>query len=106
LNPDARYRLSDSLEPGESLIWTGAPRQGLLLRPYDVFLIPFSLLWSGFALYGVLSALRSNGSLFFVFWAIPFLLVVFYLTLGRFFVDARLRASMAYGLTDRRAIIV
>jgi hypothetical protein len=103
MNPDARYRLSDSLEPGESLIWTGAPRQGLLLRPYDIYVIPFSLLWSGFMVYGVL---RSGGPPFFVFWSIPFLLMAFYITVGRFYIDARIRASTAYGLTDRRVIIV
>jgi hypothetical protein len=44
--------------------------------------------------------------LFFVLWGIPFLLIGAYVTVGRFVHDALKRRRTAYGLTDRRVIIV
>ena len=106
VNPSVQLQLSGCLEPGESLIWTGMPRQGMLLRAFDAFMIPFSLLWGGFAIFWEASVLRKGAPLFFVLWGIPFVLVAVYITLGRFFADALVRANTFYGLTNRRAIII
>jgi hypothetical protein len=96
------------LDSGESLIWSGGPRQGMLLRPNDAYMIPFSLLWGGFAIFWEASVLRTSGpnTTFMSIWGIPFVLVGLYMIVGRFFIDARMRANTFYGLTDRRAIII
>lgn len=90
----------------ERVIWSGRPLAGLRLKPSDAFLIPFSLLWGGFAFFWNATVWFTNAPIFFRLWGLPFLLVGIYLIVGRFFVDAKLRARTAYALTERRAIII
>jgi hypothetical protein len=103
---DARPIIEPELGSGERLLWAGRPCQGFLFRPVDVFLIPFSLMWGGFAFFWEGLALFMGSPLFFKLWGIPFVLVGCYLIVGRFFVDAWQREKTSYGLTNERAIII
>lgn len=96
--------LARRLDTRERLIWWGRPKQGLMLRKADRTLIPFSILWAGFALFWEYKAW--NTSWFFRLWGIPFVLIGIYMLVGRFFMDAWQRFRTVYGLTASRVLIV
>lgn len=98
--------LERELGVGEQILWSGQPTQGLRLRAADAFLIPFSLLWAGFAVFWEIGVISSGAPFFFMLWGIPFLCVGAYITVGRFFVDAALRAKTWYGVTNERIVII
>jgi hypothetical protein len=103
--------IENELDSGERLLWKGRPRPGIRLRGSDVMLIPFSLLWAGFALfweYMAVVKIPKNDPVGWLFplFGVPFVLFGIYIVVGRFFLDAKLRDSTEYALTNRRAIIV
>jgi hypothetical protein len=116
----AEAELAPWLDPGERVLWAGRPETGLKLRPHDALMIPFSLMWGGFAFFweamalamtfGVGFATRDAGAgammVLFPLWGIPFCVVGAYMIFGRFFADARIRARTLYGLTPSRVVIV
>jgi len=102
---DARTPLERVVSETERLLWGGRPRQGILLRRADVFLIPFSLLWCGFAVsWEVTAATRGAPTPFLLFGGL-FVLVGLYFVFGRFLVDAVRRKRTRYGITSERVLI-
>jgi hypothetical protein len=110
-----QQELRETLEPEEQLLWSGFPHQGLVFHPADMFLIPFSLLWCGFAIMWEATAILGERDVpdqfnlwdkFFVLWGIPFVLAGLYFVFGRFIADSARRARTIYAVTDRRAILL
>lgn len=95
---------------GERILWAGRPNPNRLLAFGDVFLIPFSLMWGGFAIFwetavigiGAKSGHAAPG--FFVLWGIPFVLVGQYLIWGRFIYKRWDRQRTIYAVTNQRVL--
>ena len=102
---------SPQLMDGEYVLWQGKPPTGILFRQADLFMVPFSLMWGGFAIFWEVSVLGLIGesedpiSQFMALWGVPFVLIGLYLIVGRFFWDAFVRGRTEYFLTNRRAMI-
>jgi hypothetical protein len=97
--------ISGELGTNEELLWAGRPPLGLMFRPVEAFLIPLSIFWSGFAIFWMVAA-STNGGGWFALFGIPFLLVGFYLLIGRFWLDVRQRERTFYAVTSDRVVIL
>ncbi|WP_340644779.1 hypothetical protein [Phenylobacterium sp.] len=106
VDPKIAGRMQPYLMAGERLTWTGQPPAGLMLGARDLFLIPFSMMWGGFAIFWESNVLRSGAPGFFALWGVPFVLIGLYLIFGRFFVDAWVRGRTSYALTNGRALVL
>jgi hypothetical protein len=108
--PADRFR--PYLLTGERILWTGQPKQGLTFSARDTFLIPFSLLWGGFAIFwnvGVWTMVPYNQGgpdWFFRLWGLPFLAAGLYFIFGRFLHDASIRKHLFYAVTDQRVLLL
>jgi hypothetical protein len=104
--------VGSQLDAGERLLWCGQPRGGIRLRGQDALLIPFSLMWGGFACFWEFMALsvvaKAPGPVGIIFplFGLPFVIIGLYMIFGRFIADARGRARTFYGVTNERVIII
>jgi hypothetical protein len=94
-----------SLLPGERIVWDGRPLRHRVFRRTDVLLVPFSLLWCGFVVFGVRGVLSSGAPFFLALWVAAFLLIVLYVVAGRFVVRVVSSRRTRYTITDRRVLV-
>jgi hypothetical protein len=107
---------SAELSGGESIQWTGQPNRSVVFHPDDWLMIPFSLLWGGFAIFWLLAAsgtwdvfsTKPSRDLgwFGIIWGTPFVIVGQYMIWGRFFYESWKKKRTFYALTDRRVLLV
>lgn len=101
---DGEDPLRAELLPGERLFWTGRPDPRVLFTGADLFLVPFSVLWCGFAIFWFVSALKTAGPGFASF-GLLFVVVGLYFVAGRFLYKVHRKRRTVYGVTDRRVLI-
>lgn len=94
------------LRVDEEILWWGQPHPYHLLSVADIFMIPFSLLWGGFAYFWEFLVITSGAPPLFVLWGIPFVLIGSYMIFGRFIHNYLIRRNMYYAITDQRLIIL
>ena len=94
------------LLPDERILWEGQPDvRSFMLRGWW-FIVPFSILWGGFAIFWEVSAWRGGAPPFFLLFGIPFVLIGLYMIFGRFYVAAREAENTSYAVTDGRVLIL
>ena len=105
---DSHLRVTSEIDlaPGEQITWTGAPDPSALFTRSDALLVPFSLVWTAFAVFWTFSAAGDGAPVFFDVIGAAFVAVGLYFVAGRFFVKAYSKRHTRYFLTTRRAIIV
>jgi hypothetical protein len=100
---DDRARLQAVLRRDEQLLWFGRPDPRLWFTGADVFLVPFSVLWCGFAI--IFEVGESRGGAFFAALGAPFIAAGTYLVVGRFFYKHYRKKRTVYGITTQRALV-
>jgi hypothetical protein len=60
INPSSAIAVQPELVPGESFVWAGQPKTSVVFHKEDAILIPFSLLWGGFAIVWFSSMITSR----------------------------------------------
>jgi hypothetical protein len=90
---------------GERVVWSGEPSGGVIFTARDVFLVPFSLLWCGFAVFWTVTATGSGAPTFFALWGAMFVCIGLFMVFGRFAFDAWIRRDTRYAVTDKRILI-
>src|SRR4051812_9548997 len=102
LPPALADRVAAELAPDERLLWIGQPRLDLATRP-AFFLVPFGVVFAGFALVWMMGATLLTGGLL-APCGLPFIAVGIGLIASPVWLRHRARKTL-YGLTDRRAIV-
>lgn len=71
----ASAAIQPELVTGESILWTGQPDTSIVFHKDDLYLIPFSLLWGGFAIFweGAVAFWGKNTWTFGAIWGISHL---------------------------------
>ena len=90
---------------GESILWTGKPEKGVFFFRQDLLLLPFGLIWLSFSLLWEFLAFQSGGSWIFLLWGLPFIAIGVYLVFGRFLQELYLQGKIFYVVTNKKILI-
>lgn len=102
---DIQQLLQSDLLPDEKIVWSGQPVAKTFTRA-DGFLVPFSVLWGGFAIFWEFGAVRAGAPGFFALFGIPFVLIGLYFIFGRFIYKNYKKKHTYYVVTTTRVIVL
>ncbi len=101
---DHQQAFAPYLLPGERLLWSGAPHQGIVLRSDDMWLIPVSLLFCSVIIVWNVGVWSTGAPSAFILFGTAFLALGLYVLLGRFLHDAIIRRRHLYAVSNRRIL--
>jgi hypothetical protein len=101
-DPTALATVERHLSGDERIEWAGRPDPAKRFTRADWYLVPFSILWGGFAIFWFVGATVSGGG--FGLFGIPFVAIGLYFIFGRFIYKARRKRRTVYAVTDRRVL--
>ncbi len=102
MNHEQRNWINKYLMPDEYVVWNGRPGKGHLLASSDIYMIPFSIMWCGFAIVWETGLITGGAPFFFKLWGIPFVCVGLFMVFGRFILKAYIRKKTIYVITNKR----
>jgi hypothetical protein len=91
---------------GERILWSGQPDPSVNFTTVDIFLVPLSLFFGGFALLFASTALFGGAPPMFVLFVSVFVVFVLYIIFGRFLYKAWKKKRTYYAVTNERVIAV
>lgn len=104
VNPIIAKFFQKDLTIGEKILWTGQPEPFIIFTKADIFLIPFSIFWFGFVLF---AAIKDTSFIFsFPFIGLFFLIIGFYMSIGRFIFKVLKKKKTYYAFTDKRILVL
>jgi hypothetical protein len=117
IQSDAQDKLRQDLLNGEEILWTGQPDPSVLFTQEDIFLVPFSLLWGGFAIciagLVVYTAFRHPENVHYsnyswIAWPILSIFIAFglYMIFGRFIYKRYKKRHTYYAVTNKRVLVL
>jgi hypothetical protein len=94
------------LSSGERIEWVGRPDPAKHFTRGDVFLVPFSIMWGGFAIVWETLAISGGGGVLFALFGLPFVALGLYFIFGRFIAKANRKRRTIYAVTNRRVLTI
>ena len=102
---DTSDKFNSELGAGEKVVWSGQPANKLFTTA-DFFLVPFSVLWCGFAIFWESMATGDGAPVFFPVFGGMFVLAGLYFVFGRFIYKSYKQKRSYYAVTNKRVIIL
>lgn len=96
--------ISQELDQNEQILWSGQPNPNVYFAKGDLFLVPFALLWSGFAFSATFGTIVHGAPGLFTIMPALFCIVGLYITIGRFIYKRIRKLKTYYVLTNKRVL--
>ena len=104
MDGDIMQVLADEIMPGETILWAGRPNLSVHFIKSDFFFVPFSIFWFGFSIFWTVAATLTGGA--FGLFGIPFVLMGFYICIGRFILKSHRKRRTVYAITNKRLLSI
>lgn len=100
---DTDYSFADiHIGNGDIVLWKGRPEKGITVNSNELFMIPFGIFFTAFALFWAFMASRVFPIMAVL--SIPFILIGLYLVCGKFIINERMKDKTAYVITNKAII--